>query len=127
EVAKPAGKGCKIGGKELVTKTLTGTTTGQGDNMKITPKEGEVIAEFIIEGCSGSKALEALNGLYVVTGAVSGAVNGATVTFTAAATTAQGTLKFRGQNAGLDGSLTFAGRVAPEATYTPLSATTVTT
>jgi hypothetical protein len=126
-VTKPAGKGCKVKGNKVTTKPLTATTTQQEDFLKFTPASGSVFAEFEIESCTGSSAIESLNGLYKVEGSVKGVPNGATTNFTHTETTAQGTLKLRGQKAGIEGPLTIKGRDNSLESYTPLSATTVTT
>jgi len=119
-VAAPAGKGCAISEEFIETKQLSLTTKGQGDGLKIARPTGEILDEFAVTGCSGSKALEALNGVYSLTGSVVGIPGGATTDFTHAGTTEQGTLKLRGQKAGLEVSLALSGD-------NPISFTTVTT
>lgn len=131
EMTKPAGKGCRVfeseGGAEGVVKTqlLKGTTLGQGDAGKVEPASGSTFAIFFISGCS----VAALNGKYEVTGSLRGEVNGATTSFTVAGIKAQGTLKLRGQNAGIGGTTTAVAKdeAAGDVEYTPVSATTVET
>jgi hypothetical protein len=133
-VTKPANKGCEVftdnGGVEegvetVMTKQLKGTTKGQGDRVKIEPAVGTTLATFFVTNCT----VPALNGTYEVTGSLTGTTNGATLIFTHADVTAQGTLKLRGQKAGLDGSFTFKGKdeTAGDPEYTPLTVTTVET
>jgi hypothetical protein len=122
-VIKPAGKGCKVKGGEIKTKELTATTKGQGMAMKFAPASGEVFASFEIEGCS----VGALNGVYEVKGSVtSSSINGATTKFEPGPTTELGTLKVRGQKAGVSGTLTEKGRdpAIPTDVCKPLVATT---
>lgn len=138
-VTKPAGKGCKVftdddsgpepkeGAEGVVdTEPLVATTTQQGDFLKFQPDEGDVLASFWI---TCTPKFPALEGTWQVTGSVKGVPDGATVNFTHAETTAQGTLKVKGNKAGLEGSVTFSGRdpELKETIYTPLSATTVET
>ncbi len=122
-VIKPAGKGCKVKGEKVETKEITATTKGQEMAMKFTPASGEVFASFEIEGCS----IGALNGLYEVKGSVtSSSINGATTKFEPNPTTELGTLKVRGQKAGLSGTLTEKGKdpSIPNDVCKPLVATT---
>lgn len=134
KVTKPAGKGCEVftdnngveeGVETVMTHQLKGTTTGQGDRVKIEPATGQTLAAFFVTNCT----IPALNGTYEVTGSLTGTTNGATLIFTHADVTAQGTLKLRGQKAGLDGSFTFKGKdeKAGDTEYTPLTVTTVET
>lgn len=133
-VASPAGKGCKVstdnggvaGEEGLVhTNALKATTKGQGDRLKFEPASGEVFATFIISGCTGSAALEALNKTYTVTGNVSGVPSGATTKFTHTDTTNQNTLKLNGSiKAGIEGDLELESRANSGQGYTPLAATT---
>jgi hypothetical protein len=61
-----------------------------------------------------------------VVGSVIGTIDGATTNFTAAGTTAQGTLRLEskeGPKAGLDGAITISGRTGGAGAYTPLSVT----
>jgi type 1 fimbria pilin len=110
-VTKPAGRNCVVTGGEVTTKKLTATTVGQEANkVKFTPFEGTQFAVIPISGC-----LENIppTGNYPVTGSLVATATGATLTTTGAGVTAQGTLKFGGQVAGLDGALTI--RMAPVA------------
>ncbi len=122
KVAKPAEKGCKVK-NETVIAHLKFTTLGQGANIKFSPATGEKFAEFEIEGCS----IAALNGKYEVKGSLLVEPNGATITTTEAAVTAQGTLKLRGQVAGLEGGMTVKGKAPGDVADTALSPTTVST
>jgi hypothetical protein len=104
EVTLPAGKGCKVPGKTVTTKELTGTTKGLTNQLEFRPgpkAEGK-FAEFTVEGCEKAE----LNHVYTATGSVIGNTAGATTTFTHAAVTTQGTFKLFGQKAGLDGTIT---------------------
>jgi hypothetical protein len=129
KVKAPAGKGCAVKGEAVTTNELSVTTENQEMETKFEPTTGETFAEFEVEGCTGSEALKALNGLYKVTGSVKCTPDGATVTCTHAGTTAQGTLKLRGQKAGINSTQTVLGTDKPagDKTDTPLSVTTVET
>ncbi len=110
----------------VTTNRLFATTKGQGDAIKFTPV-AEPFATFYLTGCKNT----AFNGPYEVTGSLVAEVDGATIKTTEANITAQGTLKLRGQKAGLGGNLTIRGYdekagQKPEED-TALSATTVTT
>lgn len=124
-VTAPAGKGCIVkaeGGVEgtITTENLLGTTTKEM-SAEIKPKEGTTFTTIRIEGCS----VGALNNTFPVQGSLVAQINGATLTSTHAEITTQGTLKFAGQKAGLDGALTLkAHSEAGEETH-PLTATTV--
>jgi hypothetical protein len=104
EVTLPAGKGCKVPGKTVTTKELTGTTKGLTNQLKFEPgpSAGGIFAEFTIEGCEKAE----LNHIYTATGSVIGNTAGTTTNFTHAAVTTQGTFKLFGQKAGLEGSIT---------------------
>lgn len=133
-VASPAGKGCKVytdnggvQGEEGVVHTnkLKGTSQGQGHFGKLEPAEGEVYATFIIAGCKGSAALEALNKTYSVTGSVKCPGEGSTVKCTHAEVTAQNTLKLNGSiKLGIEGQGTATGRANSGEAFTALSVTT---
>lgn len=102
-VTKPAGKGCLVTEGSFATATLALTTEGQASGtIKISPKSGTTFATVPISKCSN----EALNKEFPVTGSVVTTANGATVTTTEAGVTAQGTLQFGGQKAGLEGAQT---------------------
>lgn len=122
-VTKPAGKGCKVKAGEFKTKLLKGTSAGQGMEGKLEPAEGTTFGEFEIEGCS----IAAINGVYQITGSIKCPGDGATVLCTHAATTAQGTLKMRGQKAGVEVTTTATGRANSTEAFTPLAVTTVET
>jgi hypothetical protein len=134
-VTKPAGKGCKIWtdnggvkGEEGVVHflPLTATTTGQGHSVTITPKEGNVFTNFILECTTKVPALE---GTWTIEGKVTGVPNGATIKFTHNEVTEKETLLAKGVKIGLEGSLTIKGRDSGIAgdTTKPLSFTTVET
>ena len=123
-VAKPEGKGCKVKGGEVKSKELKATTAGQGDAVKFEPASGTVLATFEVEGCS----TEALNGTFEVKGSIKGTADGATVSFTEEASTIQNTMTMRAVPAGLEGTVTIAGRAKGSGSnYTDLSPTTVET
>jgi hypothetical protein len=108
-VTRPAGKGCKVQGKngvseQIVTETISATTAGLMNELKFTPS-GEKFAEFTLEGCS----LSVLNHTYTITGSVKGQTSGATTTFTKVNTEAQGTLFVFGQVAGIEQAFTIKG------------------
>lgn len=121
EMVKPAGKECAVAGKEIETEPLDMTTANQGMGLRFSPALGTVLAEFEVTGCKGSKALEALNGAWSMTGSVAAEPQGATIVFTHAATTAQGTFKLRGQTAGIAGEL----ELKNLSSGTPISFTTM--
>lgn len=128
EVAKPAGKGCKVKGGTVTTNKLKFSSTGTKEHtVKFEPASGPtgLFAEFTVEGCS----VGALNGPYEVKGSVEGVVDGSTLTFTHAQTTAQALLTVRAQKAGFESTTTIKGTdfAAGDKTDTPLSATTVPT
>ncbi|MGD9736128.1 MAG: hypothetical protein AB7V58_11060 [Solirubrobacterales bacterium] len=102
-VTKPSGKGCVVKGGTVVTKTLKGTTVGvAAERLKFEPNSGTTFAEIEIEKCT----IGALNNTFPVTGSLVAETTGATTTSTHAGITAQGTLKFGGVKAGLEGALT---------------------
>jgi len=120
-VTKPAGKGCKVSGGEVVTKELRGISVGM--EGKLEPASGTTFLEVTIEGCS----LAALNNTYPVTGSLRCPGDGATAVCTHAETTALGTLKFGGQKAGVEATTTATGRAKPTEAFTPVAVTTVET
>lgn len=124
-VTAPKEKGCKVKGGEFTSTELEETTANKGDTVTITPASGTTDDEITIEGCS----IEALNGTYPLTGSINCPMDGSTITCTHANTTEQGTLKFGGQKAGIEGTVTIVGRDPDlkETLYTPLSPTTVET
>jgi hypothetical protein len=146
KVEKPAGKGCKVytdvppntKGEEGVVHTtvITATSAGQGDDLKFTPKVGDLLATFIIDGCEGSEIIKAFNKTYEIKGSIKseeGATSGATAVFNrgtaTTGTTGQGTLTWSGQRAGLSGKLTYLGRdnSLEEKVFSPLTGTTIET
>lgn len=122
-ITKPGGKGCKVKTGSLTSNKIKFTSLGLGDEFKIEAAVGSVLVSYEVEGCS----IGALNGLYETTGSVKVPVNGSTVSATEAGTTAQGTLKMRGQKAGAEGEMTVKGKAPSDETYTALSVTTVET
>jgi hypothetical protein len=116
-VTKPAGKGClayeksgKTNEGKVSTNLLKASTAGLTHALSFTPNEGSTFATFFIEGCS----IAALNGEYVVTGSVTSTeIIGTSTKFTHANTTTQGTLKLRGQVAGIEGELNLKGNGSP--------------
>lgn len=122
-VISPAGKGCVIKGGEIETNKLKLTTLGQGMTIKVEPAAGAVLSEFTIEGCS----IAALNGVYKLEGSYKCVPNGATETCSETEITAQGTLKLRGQKAGIDSVYTTEAKDPIDLTFKPISNTTVVT
>lgn len=118
-VVAPAGKGCAVAGGKVEPELLVTRTAGQGMGVEIRQFAFEMLAEFEVSGCS----IAALNGPYEVTGTVVGVPEGATIKFSHTATTAQETLRLRGQKAGLNGSI----EIKNTASGTPISPTTVET
>lgn len=107
-VAKPPSKGCVVTGEKVTTNELTATTNGQAANtVKITPSAGTELAVISIKECS----IPALNRSLPVTGSLVVTASGATLSSTHLEITMQGTLKFAGSIAGLEGSVTMG--VAP--------------
>ncbi len=106
-VLKPPGKGCAVKTGKVTTETLKATTAGQGMGLKFEPNGATPFAKFEVEGCGPTEALKALNGVYEVTGSVVGEPTEGTneTVFTRLGTTNQGTLKLRGQKAGINGVL----------------------
>jgi len=126
--------GCKVstdidpsnmGLSEVVhTEGQIATTKGQGDSGKLEPTTGTTFARFYLTGCNTA----AFNGTYTVSGSLTCVPNGATVTCSHTEVTTQNTLKLNGaQKAGLEIATTLKGRANSGQSYTPLSATTVTT
>lgn len=117
---------CSVEGGTVTTKPLTFTTTGTGDNVKFTPKEGTTFAEF---NAVGAECPEAIKGNYKVTGSVQGQPEGATINFNTAKTTEEGTLKTRNIKSGIDGKITVKGTdtSVPDTVFTPISVTTIET
>ena len=122
-VTKPSGKGCKVKEAKIESKLLKATTQGQGDFLKFEPAEGTTMAVYTLEGC----VPESLNGEQNVTGSIKCPVDGSTITCSHSETTSFGTLKERGFNSGVDGSMTLSAKAKGGGEYTPLSVTTITT
>jgi hypothetical protein len=124
-VVKPAGKGCAVKTGQVTTEKLKATTAGQGMGLKFEPNGATPFAKFEVEGCGPTEALKALNGVYEVTGSVIGEPTEGTneTVFTRLGTTNQGTLKLRGQKAGINGVLSLKTAGGGEA----IKASTVTT
>jgi hypothetical protein len=104
-VTKPAGKGCVVNSGKVNTKTLAASTKGLTKQLKFEPASGTEFASITIESCSVS----GLNKTFPVTGSLIADTSGATTSSTHAAITAQNTLKFAGQKAGLEGAITLSG------------------
>jgi hypothetical protein len=106
----------------ITTDTLVVTTKGQGDALRIDPKEGNILARYFLTGCK----LEALNGTDTVRGGIIGAPSGATLGIsveglngnpgTTSGGGAEGTLTVKAKNPNV-----------AEDTYKPISPTTVET
>ena len=129
-------KGCQAytdtAGKEkgekgvVHTSNLVFTTKGQGDFIKISPKEGTVFATAILSGCP----LEALNGTYQWVGSIKCPIDGATILCDKDEILAAKTMRVNsatGPVAGLFGHYTLKARANGGDTYKALSATTVET
>jgi hypothetical protein len=104
-VLKPAGKSCLVGNEKMVTTEKLKAETLSATELKFAPNTGTTFANIVIEGCT----VAALNNTFPVTGSLIGTVSGATTTTTHAGVTAQGTVFFGGNPAGLDGGLTTKG------------------
>jgi hypothetical protein len=101
-VLKPAGKECKVKEGMVTTEELAATTVGQAANKLKFEQIGTKFANVIIEGCT----VGSLNNTFPVTGSLVADTSGATTTTTEAGITTQGTLKFGGNKAGLEGAIT---------------------
>jgi len=130
KVAKPAG--CVIPKETLLVKGVSATTKGQagGTNIQFKPEVGNEFVTITYEKCTNPF----LNGAHVVEGSVKGQMNGATIEFNRETTTKEGTLKFAGSAAGIEGKVTVsqAEKTAelektPGATGNPISSTQVNT
>lgn len=120
-VKAPAEKGCVVANEgTITTEQLTGRTVGNGETVEIGPiAPNTKFADIKIEKCS----IGALNQTFPVTGSLIVKTNGATLTSTHAEITAQKTLKFGGQTAGLDGALTLKAHSEAGEETNPLSVT----
>lgn len=110
---------CKVVGGEIEVTGVTATSKGEGQNIRFKPEAGETFVTIKSEG--GICPAEAK-----VTGSVRGQVEGATLVFDEEKTTADESLKFAGNGAGLSGKITLSQ--ADETlgkTGNPLSATTI--
>ncbi|HEX5610832.1 MAG TPA: hypothetical protein VFX45_12165 [Solirubrobacterales bacterium] len=137
KVATPAEKGCKVytdkGGEKgeegvIHTNQLTTTTKGQGDAGVLSPKEGNVVATFIVDGCPAP--FTGLNRTYTINGSIKCSPEGATIKCVHANVTASGTLTLNGSvKAGVEVNTTVKSKdplIAGD-TLKPLSQTTVET
>lgn len=116
-VPEPAGRECVVKGGEIKTKSLSGTTNGTGKTIEIIGNgEEKLLASITIEKCKENKPP---NMTYSTTGSVRIPLSGATLNSTHAEATTQGTLKFAGNVAGFEGSLT----IKNAANGTPISFT----
>jgi hypothetical protein len=108
------------------TNVLEFTTKGQGDFVKIAPKEGTTFATAILDGCS----LEGLNATYKWVGSMKCPIEGATIVCNKDEILAAKTMRVNtagGPLAGLFGTYTLKGRANSGESYTPISPTTVET
>lgn len=123
-VTKPSG--CSIESGTIVSKELTATTLGQGDQVKFQPKEGTLFTEYNVVGAS---CPEAIKGNYKTSGSVLCPLEGATVSCSRTGTTEQGTFKERNVKTGIEGKLTLSAKdsVAGDKEFTPVSGTTIST
>jgi hypothetical protein len=104
-VSEPAGKGCEVVGGTIETSTLSATTVGRTNNNELEFKAptGGNFATINIKGCANEAPPAAA---YPVTGSLIATTIGATTETVEATITAQKTLKFGGQVAGLNGAIT---------------------
>jgi hypothetical protein len=103
-VLKPVNRGCMVKGGEITTRVLKFTTVGQAaGSLKFQANAGVQIAAVPIEACQNNVPPTAE---YPVTGSFVASLTGATITTTAEAVTKENTLKFAGNKAGLEGTLT---------------------
>lgn len=106
------------------TTTLTFTTKGLGDYVRITPKEGAPFASTFVEKCAS------FEGTLKWVGSVKCPVDGATILCDKDVITAEKTLRLgslAGPVSGIFGSYTLKGRANSSDTYQPISPTTVET
>jgi hypothetical protein len=134
-ITESEGSGCEAytdnggekGGKGVIhTTSLTFTSKGQGDYVKIFPIEGAPFATVILSNCK----VEALNGTYKWIGSMKCPFDGATILCNKDEITTAKTLRVNtasGPAAGFFGSITLKGRESPLDSYKPISATTVET
>jgi hypothetical protein len=105
-VTAPAGRKCEVVNKKITTSKLKGTTEGEPANdLKIEKDEKEPdLATVWIKNCLEESPPEEK---YPVDGSLILTTSGSTASSTEAGVTAQGTLTFGGNAAGLEGSATF--------------------
>jgi hypothetical protein len=107
-VTKPAGRECVIKGGAITTESLTVTSKGAEMNVEFVGAGAEKrFASITLEGCKNNVPPAAS---YPVTGSVKVPPSGATLPASIVETKAQGTLKFGGNAAGLEGSLTMSNK-----------------
>lgn len=127
--------GCTVtgtpGGVEVIeSKNLTATTTGQGDAIKFTPEESNVITEYDL---SGATCPWGLGEKKILIGSFICKPSGATINCSHEEITAAGTLRMQsavGPKVGLEGKITVTGgtqKESEEGKTKPLSVTTVAT
>lgn len=104
-VTKPGGQGCHISGNKVDTEELIATTNGQAaSRLKVESRAlGEVFALVTFEACTAP----ALNNTTVLKGSLVAETSGATVTTNHVKLTEPNTLKYAGNDAGVEGALTF--------------------
>ena len=113
KVTKPAGQGCVVTSPgTITTETLAATTESLAANeVKFKPNSGTKFATVPISGCE----TVSLNNNFPVTGSLIATASGATLTTTTAGVEGQNTLKFGGNKAGLEGSLTISNSAGTSA------------
>ncbi|HEX7245626.1 MAG TPA: S53 family peptidase [Solirubrobacterales bacterium] len=97
-------KGCKVSNTASPLTRLELILVEGKTQVKLTPKTGESFATFTVSGCSGSKALEALNGAWSLTGSAYGIYSNSLSKIELSAATTAG-LKINNQNATAVGSI----------------------
>jgi hypothetical protein len=120
EVAEDGEKGEK---GVVRTTNLEFTTKGQGDHVKILPKEGTTFASANVSKC-------VFEGTLKWVGSVKCAIDGSTVLCNKDEITAEKTMRVgsaTGPAAGIFGSITLKGRTNSADSYKPISPTTVET
>lgn len=119
---------CKVKGGKIVSQPLQWSSAGQNAKVVITT-EKSLYATFEIEGCPEEVA-SVINGSYELkegkgSGLATCALDGATFSCTHAITTENFGFTLRGQNAGIDSTLTLSGKASGDPAYTPVGATKV--
>jgi hypothetical protein len=103
-VKEPVGKGCVVKNGKITTEELEATTAGQTANNKLEFKSvGANFAIIPIEGCANEAPPKAN---YPVTGSLVATTEGATTRTTIAAVETENKLKFGGNKAGIEGTIT---------------------